>query len=534
MTNSFFERHRSDLDAALAAIVGGGVAVQPPTGALDVGAEAAFEAHRGRPFALPDAVGAGRLGAECSPWGPALDITYPATTPQAWLDAAATVRPSWVAADPAGRVGLALEGLVRLERRAGELAHAVAHTTGQPIGMAHRRTGPRAFARARQAIADAYAARARVPAPSRAEPGGVERRWRSVPRGLALLVGTATSPLEAGLAGLFASLATGHPVLVKPHPAAVLPLAIVVATLRDVLAEAALPRDVVQLCVDTPEAPIAKAIALEPAVGVIDYAGGVDFARWLAGHARQARLHLETPGPNPVVLDGCDDLDTVAFDLASALVRHAGQTPTAPRLVFIPEDGIISRAGRHGFDAVADRLAAAIDALVGEPDAGATRLGAVRAPAVVAAVRAAQPLGRIVREARPVAVPAWPRARTLSPALIATTAGREPDWALPRLAPLAFLVATHDTAESIERAVHAVGRHGAVIARVHSTNDHVLEAAADAFAGAGVPVSCNVVELEADDAPTAELAATSHAGLRDPDFVAGRFRVVGVDRARGE
>jgi orotate phosphoribosyltransferase len=90
-----------------------------------------------------------------------------------------------------------------------------------------------------------------------------------------------------------------------------------------------------------------------------------------------------------------------------------------------------------------------------------------------------------------------------------------------------FVVATDDTAESIERAVHGVRVHGAAVARVHSTNDHVLEAAADAFADCGVPVSCNVT---GEETLAPALAAGGHLGMRDPDFVAGRFRVVGVDR----
>ncbi|MFP4359340.1 MAG: aldehyde dehydrogenase family protein, partial [Alphaproteobacteria bacterium] len=339
---------------------------------------------------------------------------------------------------------------------------------------------------------------------------------------------TATSPVEAAAAGLFASLATGHPVLVKPNPSAVLPLALVVATLRGVAVEQGLPADLVQLCVDSPDAPVTKALARDPAVRVIDYAGGSTFADWLEHNAHQARLHLETPGLNPVVIDGTDDPEALYRHLALSLARHAGQTVTAPRVIFVPADGIVAGGVRHAFDAVALGLAHAIDDVIGDDGAVVDLLGALRSEPALGAVRAAQPLGRIVREARRVEAPGWPRARTLSPLVLTTDAGREQDYAEPRVAPVVFVVATDDSAESIERAVHGVQRHGAAIARVHSSNDHVLEAAVDAFAEAGVPVSCNVT---GGDEPGATLAATGHRGLRDPDFVAGRFRVVGVDRA---
>jgi acyl-CoA reductase-like NAD-dependent aldehyde dehydrogenase len=316
---------------------------------------------------------------------------------------------------------------------------------------------------------------------------------------------------------------------VKPNPSAVLPLALVVAVLRGVLAEEGVPADVVQLCVEAVDAPVTKTLARDPTVRVIDYAGGRAFAEWLERNAHHARLHLETPGLNPVVLDGSDDAEALYHHLALALVRHAGQTVTAPRVIFVPADGIEVGGARQPFDLVAQGLAHAVDDVLGDEGAVADLLGALRSEAAVEAVRTTQPLGRIVREARRVEAPGWPRARTLSPLVLSTHAGRERDYAEPRVAPIVFVVATDDSAESIERATYGVQRHGATLARVHSINDHVLEAAADAFAQAGVPVSCNVT---GGDEPGTTLAATGHLGLRDPDFVAGRFRVVGVDRAR--
>jgi len=530
---SLFDRHRARLDAALAAIAQGGVAVAEPAATLDAAAEASFRRLLGTTFALPGAVGEARLGAERSPWGLDLAITYPTATPAVWLQAAEAVRPDWAATSIERRVGVLLEALARLEADAARLAHAVAHTTGQPIAMALTSSGPLGFARALEATAQAYAAVKRVPPPERRAAGSgsplaVERRWRVVPRGTALVIATATSPVEAAAAGLFASLATGHPVLVKPNPSAVLPLALVVATLRDVLVAEGLPADVVQLCVDSAEAPVAKALARDPTVRVIDYAGGRAFADWLERNAHQARLHLETPGLNPVVVDGSDDPPALFHHLALALVRHAGQTVTAPRVIFVPADGIEACGARYTFDAVAQGLAHAVDDVLGDDGAVVDLLGALRSEPALEAVRTAQPLGRIVREARRIDAPGWPRARTLSPLVLTTHAGRERDYAEPRVAPVVFVVATDDSAESIERAVHGVRQHGAAIARVHSTNDHVLEAAADAFAQAGVPVSCNV---SGGDEPGTTLAATGHRGLHDPDFVAGRFRVVGVDRA---
>ncbi len=56
----------------------------------------------------------------------------------------------------------------------------------------------------------------------------MEKRYRIVPRGLALVIGCCTFPTWNSYPGLFASLATGNAVMVKPHPGAILPLAITV------------------------------------------------------------------------------------------------------------------------------------------------------------------------------------------------------------------------------------------------------------------------------------------------------------------
>ncbi|MFP4270755.1 MAG: hypothetical protein ACLFTL_09365, partial [Alphaproteobacteria bacterium] len=58
---SLFDRHRPRLDAALAAITQGGVAVAAPAAGLDAAAEAGFRRLLGTTFALPEALGAARL-----------------------------------------------------------------------------------------------------------------------------------------------------------------------------------------------------------------------------------------------------------------------------------------------------------------------------------------------------------------------------------------------------------------------------------------------------------------------------------------
>ena len=82
------------------------------------------------------------------------------------------------------------------------------------------------------------------------DPIRMMKRYTVAPRGIALVVGCSTFPTWNSYPGLFASLVTGNAVIVKPHPAAMLPLAITVAVARDVLAEAGFSPDLVLLAAE--------------------------------------------------------------------------------------------------------------------------------------------------------------------------------------------------------------------------------------------------------------------------------------------
>src|SRR5690606_37883547 len=105
-----------------------------------------------------------------------------------------------------------------------------------------------------EAVAYAWHEMARIPGlvtwekpQGKHDPIKMQKRFTVVPRGISLVIGCATFPTWNGYPGLFASLATGNTLIVKPHPGAILPLAITVQIARDVLAEAGFNPDVVQL-----------------------------------------------------------------------------------------------------------------------------------------------------------------------------------------------------------------------------------------------------------------------------------------------
>lgn len=223
-----------------------------------------------------------------------------------------------------------------------------------------------------------------------------------MPRGIGLVIGCSTFPTWNGYPGLFASLATGNAVIVKPHPNAILPLALAVRTARAVLREAGFDPDVVQLAPDTAEAPIAAALATHPAIGIVDYTGSPAFGRWLRAHVRDAALHTEEAGINPVVIAGSPDFRGMCANLAFSLALYSGQMCTAPQNLFVPAEGVATDEGIKSFDAIAVGIATAIDALLADPARAAGVLGAIASPATLARIAAARGLGRVVRDSAPL------------------------------------------------------------------------------------------------------------------------------------
>ena len=146
----------------------------------------------------------------------------------------------------------------------------------------------------------------------------MEKTFTVVPRGLALVIGCNTFPTWNSWPGLFASLVRGNPVIVKPHPAAVLPLAITVQVCQEVLDEAGFDPHLVTLAAEDPDDKLAATLAVRPEVRLIDFTGGNAFGDWLEENARQAvgvhregrrqhrrrRLDVVLPGhvPEPGVL----------------------------------------------------------------------------------------------------------------------------------------------------------------------------------------------------------------------------------------
>ncbi|GED89420.1 phenylacetic acid degradation protein PaaN [Streptomyces sp. 6-11-2] len=543
----FFARHRELLEAAVAATESRDHWTPYPESpsksvygeeAPKLG-EAAFRDQLGKPFALPGHPGEGTVqAAETSPYGFGLGIGYPRVSPEEAVAAAKAATGPWRDAGPDARAGVAAEILARLNAASFENAHAVQHTTGQAFVMAFQAGGPHAQDRGLEAVAYAWAEQKRHPCSARwtkpQRKGGalvMDKKFTPVGRGVSLLIACNTFPTWNGYPGLFASLVTGNPVVIKPHPGAVLPLALTVRTAREVLAEAGFDPNLVILAAEEPGERTAGFLALHPDVRIIDFTGSTEFGDWLETHARQAAVYTEKAGLNTVVLDSTDDYRGLLRNLAFSLSLYSGQMCTTPQNLLIPHAGIATDQGVRTADEFAADLGAALDKLLGDPDRAAGTLGAIVNDGVLDRLEKAAAVGTTVHASRPVDHPEHPEATVRTPLMARLDAGPDEEtYTREWFGPVSFVIATDSTEHSLRIFRETVRAHGALTAAVHSTREEVLAAAESAALEAGVHLSENLTgqvfvnqSAAFSDFHGSAANPAASATLSDPAFVTGRF-----------
>ena len=343
----------------------------------------------GKPFDLGQP-GGKTVGQEVSPYGMPLGVTYAAADVATLIKASTAAGEKWGAASIEDRAGVCLEIVSRINKQSFLLANAVMHTTGQGFMMAFQAGGPHAQDRALEAIAYAYDEMKRVPQTAnwskpqgKADPLVLDKNWRIVPRGISLVIGCATFPTWNGYPAIFASLATGNSVIVKPHPGAILPLAITVKIARDVLKEAGFDPNVIMLAPDNADAPVTKDLVTHPDIAIVDFTGSNAFGRWVRENAATDVVFTEEAGINSIVIDSTSDFRGLCNNIAFSLSLYSGQMCTAPQNIFVPAAGIDTNDGKKSFDEVASGIATAIDKLLGDPERAATILGAVQNEATI-------------------------------------------------------------------------------------------------------------------------------------------------------
>ena len=548
MTHPLLERHRATLDGALKAIATRGYWTPYPEqaspkiygeGANDAGKQAVAAMFDQR-FDLGQPGVTGWLASDRSPYGLKLAVQYAVCDAEALLAAAAAAMPAWQKLGVDGRTGVCLEILDRLNKASFEIAWAVMYTTGQGFGMAFQAGGPHAQDRGLEAVAYAYREMNFVPREAHWEkpqgknpPLAMKKQFEVVGRGPALVIGCSTFPTWNTYPGLFAALATGNSVIVKPHPCSVLPAAISVRIAREVLRENGIDPNLVTLAV-VDKAETTQKLATDPRIASIDYTGGSTFGRWLLDKAAGKQVYAELAGVNNVVIESTDNYKGMLRNLAFTLSLYSGQMCTTTKALLVPASGIDTDQGHRSFDEVAADLGSAIDKFLADPATATAVLGAIQSPDTLARIAAAPRAATVVLASKKLTHPEYPNAEIHTPLVLKADAANEAAYMQERFGPISTVVAVPGGPDALAALSERIVReHGALTVGMYSTKASFIDEMTAATQRAGVALSINLASgvFVNQSAGFSDYHGTganpaANASYTDSAFVASRFRVI--------
>jgi phenylacetic acid degradation protein paaN len=469
-----------------------------------------------------------------------LNISYPTFSVKTLIDRSNKAFHQWRKTNIHDRAGLLVETLERVKSRFFEVAYATMHTTGQGYMMAFQASGPHAADRALEAIAAAFEELQRFPTHAIWDkPMGkfniqLNKEWRAVPKGISVVIGCSTFPTWNSVTGIYGSLMTGNTVIVKPHPGAILPIAIFVAEIQKVLSENSLDPNICQLAVDTFDKMITKELAEHPDVKLIDYTGNSVFGNYLESLSGKA-VFTEKTGVNSVILHSADDVDKVAANLAFALTLYSGQMCTAPQNFYISESGIKTSGGIVSFDDFAKKFTDNVSALVDNPKAGPFVLGAIQNKKTCDRIIESEKLSaKVLLKSRAIENPMFKKARIATPMVLEVDAAKKELYSKELFGPIALLIKTKNVDQSIELAAEMARKHGAISCGAYTTDPTVREKIADEMALAATPVSFNLTGgiYMNQNAAFSDFHVTGgnpsgNASFTNPEYVNKRFTWVG-------
>jgi phenylacetic acid degradation protein paaN len=522
----------------------------PDTEAAQAKGLAVFKAHLGGRFALDQPGQVDEIGEEVSPYTQhPLGISYPQADLDTLFDAAENAMPTWANATPETRIGVLMEVLDVLYREhLFEIAHAVMHTAGQSFNMAYAGSGVNALDRGIEALVyakqamDAVAPSARWERQFGSATIALDKSYRLIPRGVAVCFSCASFPTWNAWPSIIASLATGNAVIVKPHPATVLPMAISVRVFRQVLAHAGFDSNLVTMALDTTQEPIGKLLVKHAKTAIIDFTGSTRFGQWVEQNAHPALCFTETAGCNTVVLESCADLDAVLRSLATTLCMFSAQMCTSPQNIYISKMGVQTPQGLVPYEEVARRLAEAVAALTSEPKKAAMILATIQSPQTLALLSEIQLLvpdliGLRAKNSpeillRPASYPHpdFANARTTTPLMLKVSTAHRKLYGEERFGPISFVIACDDAQDALRQATHDVKELGGLTAFLYSQDEAFIDQAEAAYAKAGAQLTINLTgpmplnfAAAYSDYHVTGLNPAGNASLTNLAFVANRF-----------
>ena len=275
--------------------------------------------------------------------GPATAVTHQVAEVDRVVEAAAGAQPAWADRHPAERRDLLWRVADELSSRRGDLVAAMVHEGHKTIAEADpevseavdfaRWYGERALDLAGAGWGSAGSGAAGSGGAGSAGAGLVTAGLatgglaRFEPYGVVLVVPPWNFPVAIPSGGVFAALAAGNAVILKPAPET--------PGCAEVVAEccwaAGLPEGLVSF-LRAPDDSVGGHLVTHPGVHAVILTGAYDTARMFLSWKPDLRLLAETSGKNAMVITSNADIDLAVADLVSSAFGHSGQKCSAASL----------------------------------------------------------------------------------------------------------------------------------------------------------------------------------------------------------
>lgn len=547
MKSAYFEKHKAFIEEAVKALHQRSFWAAFPESpkAYAEGGDAAAKSWIGQQmtqdFKELSQEGDSWIGEEFSPFLQlGIGVRYPTLPVEKYLSNATHDWNDWKKLSVSQRAGILTECLMQLRSRFFDIAYATMHTTGQAYMMSFQASGPHACDRAMESIALGYEQLNMVPEfVTWTKPMGkfdlvLEKDFHAIPRGISLVIGCSTFPVWNTLPGVFASLITGNTVIIKPHPKAILPIAIVVAEMQKVFLAVGLPPFLLQLAVDTEQQPITKQLCESAEVKMIDFTGSNHFGQYVESLPNKV-VFTEKAGVNCAIIDSVKDVKSVAGNLAFSCSLYSGQMCTAPQNIFIPQNGINTPDGMVSADEMEAAIVQAFHDLAQNPKMGPHVLGAIQSEQTLQRLKSAGDSGGIsLDEPKQVTNEEFPDSRTFSPALIGLKADDNQIFNEECFGPIVYIIRTENTQESIDIVKKLSGLKGALTCLAYVTDNQIQAEIQEKMNAAFTPVSFNFsgAAFVNQHAAFSDFHVTGgnpagNASFTDPNYINRRFVWVG-------
>ncbi|MHB1921413.1 MAG: aldehyde dehydrogenase family protein, partial [Chitinophagaceae bacterium] len=343
-----------------------------------------------------------------------------------------------------------------------------------------------------------------------------------------------TFPVWNSLPGVYANLVCGNPVIIKPHPGAVLPLALVVQQIQNTLRQYDLDPHLCQLAPDPAQGLFTRELAWSDPIKLIDYTGGNAFGSFVESLPGKT-IFTEKTGINPVLLEEVDDLDAVAQNLAFSISLYSGQMCTAPQNIFIPEQGILTSQGMASYQEVVSKIREAISQLANHPKNGPATLGAIQNEDTYK--RALEAGKSVSAQQKRLPVPTleeFPKTRTLAPLTLEVNYANRDQFEKELFGPVVFFLPTRDGNHSLQLAAELAERHGAITCAAYALDPVRIARITREMNSTFTPVSFNFTgpiwvnqHAAFSDFHVTGGNPSGNAGFTNPEFILKRFVWVG-------